>query len=269
MTPEIKDISFSEYQADEGLNASVIKQGRISMKHMHEAIHGSAKRDTPAMKMGRLMHSAILEPDSFFKSVAIWDGKRSGKEFNDFVLERKTHNIITSQEADKLERCRDSVYANAHAKHLITTTQHEQSIFWEGDTVKRCKARLDGVAERPGVLELKTTGKIGPDEFARTAHNMAYLVQFGWYALAANLIYPNGGWPPVHCICLEQQAPFDCVVYRIPAELVKRGCEEAIEIAKLYRISEELEHFDGVASEIVDFALPSWAEPKQEDWEVS
>ena len=123
--------------------------------------------------------------------------------------------------------------------------------------------------DKVGILELKSTGrgKIDMEGFGRTVHNFGYMIQGGWYAIAYMAAFDH--WPQLHMVALEQAPPYDLVVYRIPDALLQEGARQALEIARLYRISEHLETFEGVAPEVVEFELPSYAKKEEEEWEVT
>lgn len=58
-------MSFEEYRRIDAINASAIKEGLTSMKHMRAYLSGDGKKDTPDMAFGRAAHCAILEPERF------------------------------------------------------------------------------------------------------------------------------------------------------------------------------------------------------------
>ena len=103
MSEAVTNEQFEDYAGAGGINASAIKQGRTGMKHMRLAMTGGVKDDTPAMRMGRLIHAAVLEPDVFNQNAVVFEGKtRRGKAWDEFKAEHAEGWIVTYDERDQL-----------------------------------------------------------------------------------------------------------------------------------------------------------------------
>jgi len=96
---------------------------------------------------------------------------------------------------------------------------------------------------------------------------MGYHIQLGWYRHGAECC----GYPVrndlVYIIWLRQGDDLDCRVTRVSPNLLKKGEEEAIEIAHRYRVHEACGRFPGVSEVITDLEAPSWSEPSDIDME--
>ena len=100
MKPGIyKDMSFSDYKAIDALNPSTVLNMRTSAKEFEYA-RSHPKPETAGMRLGSLMHMAILEPDKFVSEVAVWDGIRKGRDYNNFLDEKEGRTILTRSEFD-------------------------------------------------------------------------------------------------------------------------------------------------------------------------
>jgi hypothetical protein len=253
-------MNFADYQAIEAINATALKAGTRSMKHMRHVMTGGAKEETDAMRWGSIVHKAILEPDEFFKCVAIHDGIRRGKEWDAFkALHAHAEDILKPSEHAKLFALSQAVHADQEAHRLITGTDHEMTITWEDQDYGGGKARLDGFSRRDGVIEIKTTSKITPSEFGKQFVSMGYDIQCGWYCEGAQLCGMSKEIPACHIIAIESAEPFDVVVYKVPEMVVNVGRSKARKIARRYRTCEAAGVFDGVAGGgIAELVLPPW-----------
>jgi hypothetical protein len=258
------DMPFQRYADLPGLNASALKSGRVSMKHMRYYVeHG--KEDTAAMRMGRMIHSAILEPDVFFADVVIYEGRRAGKDWEAFQSDCALKTILKPDELTALNQISTSVHSNRLAHDIIARTRHEVSAYRTDDILGDMKARLDGWDERTNaVLEIKTSNSgLTPDAFSRTQYNMGTHIQLGWI----NTILSGGGFehPAFVVLGVEQKPPYDVVAFDVDAGLIERGIEEAKEIATKWRIAQTTGIYDGISSEFALLSLPKWAAGKSEE----
>lgn len=254
------DLPFGDYKAIKATNASAIKAGQLSMLHMHHKLTGGDTPATPAMIMGSLLHSAVLEPELTFPNLVIWEGQvRRGKAWDEFQEDHENKIIITPKEKEKLERASEAVHANRDAHELIEATESEVTYEWQQEQYGKAKARLDGHSSSAGVLEYKTTMGIGIRQFTTNAYRMGYHLAIGWYCHGVEMV-DGGGLPSAHFIVQEQSSPYDCYVLRVPRQILEAGRDEAIEIARKYRVHKHVGTFPGVAGgEILEYELPAWA----------
>ena len=250
----------TEYRALPGITATAIKAGATSMLAMRAAMQGVSKADSPAMRWGRLVHLAILEPSELPKRTAVWtEGRRAGKAWEAFCASLGDREHVTPDEMAELLATSAAVHANHDAHRLIEATAHEVLVKWMDATLGPCKARLDGVG-KCGVLEIKTARNVAPRAFASQFFSMGYPLQLGWYGWAAEQIdgYESA---QTHVVAVSNTPPIDCVVYRVPSLVLERGRAEAIAIARRYRVCEQLGVFPGVdeGNGVVDLEVPAWA----------
>jgi len=257
-------INQAEYRGQGRLSASAIKAGRVSMKHMRDAMTGESKEQTPAMRMGTLIHAAVLEPDVFAAEVEIWEGAKRGNAWAEFKAAHDAEWIVSRDEHAKLLAIMASVHSHRDAHRMISDSEHEVSIDWSSPRYGEAMARLDGYGERCGIFDIKTTQSIRPRDFFRTCYGFGTHIQMGWYRLGVQ-VHTGFGDIPVHVIAVEQTPPYDCVVYRVPEPILDTGLEEAETIAVQYRCCEAAGYFAGVADTIQEYELPAWASGGERD----
>lgn len=238
-TPE----SFEKYLARPGINATALKAGALSMLHMREVMTGRGKPDTPSLKWGRIVHRAVLEPDKWKDSFAVYDGRRAGKKWEAFEAEHTGLEIVKPDQAAALEMLVDSVRSNADAARLLAGCTPEVTVTWQSERYGEAKARVDGLADDYSV-EFKTTRAIKPESFERQCANLEYKIQLGWYSIGLGPRIKSQ-W----VIAVENVRPFDCVVYRVDDQLIEVGRDKAIKLAERYRECERVRRFPGCQGE--------------------
>ena len=250
---------MAEYRATPALNYSTIKHGRKSMLHMHYAATHPTE-PTAAMSMGTILHAAILETEDFCRRVAIWDkGDKRGNAWKEFKAEHANGYILKPHEHADVMRAVAAVHGDSMAHDLIQRTVHERAVYWRGKHYGAAKGRTDGMTEDGKVLfDLKSTANIEKHFFTANTARMGLHLQLGWYSEG---IEANTGHAPelVFVIAFEQEGAIDAAVYEVPPGVVTRGREEAVEIARKYRVCEAAGSFPGVADgQILQYELPGW-----------
>ena len=251
-------MNFTDYKQINAINATAIKAGVVSMLNMHATMTGPGKETTPAMRMGTLLHTAVLEPDRFAAKVHVWDGTKRGKAYTEFAEDKDPFWILSEKEYTICDAVRESVWAKTAAYKLIEGAEIEKSITWDDPACGPCKARLD-VAKPTMICDFKTTANMEPGRFAVTCAQLHYHLQMGFYARGHEQI--TGTFPTVSIIAAEQKPPFDCAVYAVPEYTVRAGARRAVDIACEYRDAMDRGELPGVdRGEVLELDLPSWAE---------
>lgn len=252
----------SDYNRPDGaLRASAIKRGMKSMRHMRAAMLGQAG-DTAAMRWGRLVHLAILEPDRYAR-LPVWGaGRRYGKDWDRFVAELDGADYLQSDEVERLRSMRAAVMDDRAARSLLGGASCEQLVRWTDPLLGACKAKLDGVAANGSLVEIKTTRDLTDRRFMQQCESLGYHVQLGWYDRARAESGTSGR--PAWVIAIECPAnsePTDVAVYRVDPAVIQQGYETAREIGARYRACEAAGGpFLGVSGGMVlEYRRPTWA----------
>lgn len=256
-----------------------------SPAHMRAYIDARQK-DTPAYKLGRAVHCAVLEPDSFGDRYAIpqccgatkKDGKRCT---NDGLFEHtqlgwvcgvhirsNRDGLVESDGArealsrDDHETCiriRDAVYAHSMAGPLVTGAgQVEMSMVWEDeDTGVMCKSRWDRHStEWDSIVDLKTSIDGSLLEFERSLFHYGYHRQAAFYlrgAAARKL-------PAKHfaVIAVEKEPPYALAVYRFSESVILSLESQLNALLDLYAECAEQGRWPGYPEVVRDIAIPEW-----------
>lgn len=220
---------------------------------------------TPAMILGTLTHTAVLEPDRFEHEVMVApkiDRRTSaGKaEWEAFQIAAEGKTLIDADELDRLRAIRAAVHAHpSAAKALAQIDAVEQSIFWKDpESGIDCRCRPDAVTTAGVIVDLKTTKDASPDGFARSIAGYRYHVQAAFYSDGMEALT---GTPPKGFvfIAVETEPPHLVAVYVASAAMVLRG--RADYRADLATLGECLatDTWPGYSASPLTLDLPKWA----------
>lgn len=201
---------------------------------------------TPAMRLGTLIHSRILEPESFFENHLIVPSfiskDRRTKErkaweeeniLNGLQLVESAEAVILEAVALELERKQTT------AELLALDGSSEVSLLWEEQGIV-CKGRVDRLSgDKDGgfLIDVKTTQDASPEAFARTIAQRGYHIQMAHYFSGVTKT-----WGRIeHClfIAIETEPPYGVAVFRLPDHILKLGLEHHSKLIKKYRIELE------------------------------
>lgn len=267
------DTCFAEYLTMPGAHFSALKAMAISPLHYHREATRDEHADTPALRLGRLVHSLVLTPE--LDDFVTFTGKaRRGDAWKDCVAEAKGRAIVSAEEREIAERMRDAVYANPVARGLLREGHSEATVTWDepllGDAIRSgvphydrilglwCKARIDHWGPA-GLVELKTSRHAGQRAWFREAAQRHYHVQLAHYVSGlqeAEGIDVGAVW----WIVVESVPPHDVAVYRVKREHIDAG--DRVRLGWLRRVAEceASGRWPGAGGdEPIDYVLPDWA----------
>jgi len=136
----------------------------------------------PNFVVGRLVHTAVLEPEKYtdFKVVAVKD--RRSKGYKDAVEEHGYDWVVTEPEHLMAQEIKQNIENNDKLSEMLVFAQTEVP-FTKSINGVDCKGKVDAVTEIDGkkvIIDLKTTGK-PVSQFARSARSFDYDRQAAMY----------------------------------------------------------------------------------------
>lgn len=187
----IKTESNAEYHASVPLSKSRLWEMRKSPEWFRfcETVK---KQQTPAMIVGSLIHTAVLEPEKLSTEYAILNDcdmrTKAGKEARArFLEENKGKTLIEDDEYELALEIARTIEENKIANYLLHG-EVEQSVYTVDDlTGVEYKVRPDSyriVGERGIIVDLKTTNDASTDAFMRDAVKYGYDMQAAMYKAA-------------------------------------------------------------------------------------
>ena len=247
----MNDINYTTINA---VNKSTLWWMRKSPAHYQWAITSEAP-DTPAMRFGRAVHAAILEPEKYDTDFVTFFGDRrtkAGKEEYQALID-SGKEIISSDDAETVLGMVDALPRRVF--ELIGSAEREKVLLWtDPETGVECKGRLDAI--RNGlVIDYKTTTDAGTEAFTREAMRYGYDLQAAMYLTAAEL---NGyGKCDFVFVAQEKSAPFAVNIIRASDAFIDRGRWIMRELLQKWKECNETGEWPGYGEN--ELIIPEWA----------
>jgi hypothetical protein len=217
-------VPFPEYVQWPHESATKLKRMRESPR-AYKWWADNDRPDSDTLRVGRAVHTAVLEPHLFRDEYAVYEGKvRRGKEYDAFLIENQGKTPLTRKQFYDALQIAKSIHAHGPSMELLHTGQAEVSITWQHERTKLdCKARVDW--RTPDTLvDLKTCRSPSPGMFATSAARLSYPLQLAFYSAA--VFAATGTAPAVKMIAAQNQPPWDVCVFDVPEDVLMVGERE-------------------------------------------
>lgn len=259
------DLEFERYQAADGINATGLKEILRSPAHYQVYKTQPAKAETEAMRFGKLVHMAVLEPARFrFLSVVQPSfNLRTNAGRDDLAKWRADQDskaiVMTEADQPRIQGMLAAVEAHPMLCRLLADGKREVSVWWDDpDTKVLCKGRLDFVSAKGVAVDLKTTKDARAEPFARDVVQNMYHVQMAHYLKAGEatglFAFDQYAW-----VAIEKEAPFAIAIY--VASSVMRGIGEQwrAHATEIYAQAFHADMWPGLPSMATELEPPPWA----------
>ena len=252
------------YARTKAVNWSTLSSMAVSPQHYAYRLT-TPRESTPAMDLGRLIHTAVLEPERLDTDYAVWDGGRRGtNEHKAWLAENIGREATTVADFEKAQAIAAAVWAHRAARRVLRGGKTEHTLTWTDPVTRiRCKGRVDHI--RGGALsDLKTTRSVEPRAFGRSIESFGSHAQMAFYrrGMAASG-YPDG---PTRFIAVEQEPPHEVAVYVLPEEVLFAGdllIGKLLHEVKLWR---GRRRWPVRYEEETPLDFPSWGLPSESDY---
>jgi exodeoxyribonuclease VIII len=251
-------MTFQEYRALGAANWSSLRELARSPKHYAYRL-SHERPDTPAMRLGRAVHTSVLEPDRFALEYTIWrGGVRRGKEWDAFCVANDDKDILSEDEYARCVAIRDAVRGHPVAGPLLANGVAETTLQWvDSATGLALKARLDYLTDT-ALVDLKTAQSVTPRDFARACTNYQYHGQLAFYARPVEV-------PKVYMVAVESEQPHDVVVYEPDDDFLWAGDELVTDLLAKLKTCTDTDTWPGMYSGVQPLSLPAWVYSELED----
>jgi hypothetical protein len=223
-TPEA--LSHEAYHADRSaVSSSQLKLMLRSPLHFQHGLE-TPNVETPALRIGTAIHTALLEPERFrnIYRVAPEKGRSAADKlaFANYVAAHPDKVLISRSEMDMIAAVQSAVAKHQLASKILRMGQAETSIFWhDQETGIRCKCRPDLLVSPWLILDIKTT------EDASEAAFMRSCAQYHYDLSAA--MYREGVWHATQksldfvFLAIEKKPPYAVALYRASDRFLDHG----------------------------------------------
>lgn len=242
-----------EYDRAAGMRWSSLKHIATSPAAFQWNLHAD-RVETSAMRLGTLVHRAVLEPQLWGDYTMVYGGdSRRGKEWSEFTAEwGSTHEIVTASELRTVNAIRDAIRRHPAAGALLAEPGDSELSLYGHIMGVSCKARADRITNSGRLLELKTTGgSVSPRAFSRVCHDYQYHGQVAMYCDLAELQLAT-------IIAVSTRAPHDVAVYTVTADVMELGRALVSECLEAYNTCMESGQWGCAYPLPMELTYPSW-----------
>lgn len=223
-------MTYDDYASLDAVNWTLLKEMTVSpARYLSAVMH--ARPDTTALRLGRLGHVAMFEPDDLLRRYCVWNGgDKSTRKWREFKAAAQCE-IVDAEDYDVALEMRDAASAHPAASRYVTAPgPTEHTITWTDEaTGLRCKGRLDKIA-CGAIVDLKTCRDISERAIRRAMMpvrlgGLGYAGQLAWYRRGLVASGYEGAHDDMPCvlICVEKSRPHDCAVYQIAPNALHQG----------------------------------------------
>jgi len=237
-----------------------------SPAHYKAWVEGYEPKPTEAMKLGRIIHTAILEPDKLESEYLVlpdFGPLQSSKNRADrdawLACQSPTAIVVKAHQIEQARTMREAVLRHKTARLLIERGKPEVTMRWRCPrTGIMCKARMDWYYEEMNfAMDLKSTDDASPSAFARSVANFEYHVQHCHYSSGTKAL---GSPIENYLICAaEKETPHAVGVYHIDAAAEERGFQILDRAMDTLAKCVETGLYPAYGEDIETLSLPGWA----------
>lgn len=214
---------------------------------------------SPAMEFGTLVHRAVLEPERYPDSIAIWEGRRAGGRYDRFKQENASRDVITAQRALEVSECAARLQEHPLAGGLLSDLDKAEVEFNIDQLGIPHRGFIDGILPW-AIIDLKVTKAVDHYSLQKTIWDYKYYMQAAIYDRAATIM----GYEPeaYFIVAVESVPPYHVSVVELEPHYIARGhleWEGLLQVYKDWDGSPLHQHGKEIAAELMD--APSWVPP--------
>jgi hypothetical protein len=267
----IEGMSFAQYRDIDAEHSGVLRRiltSPLAYRRSKDLETAGVDKDRDCLRLGRAVHTAVLEPHLFPKLYTCWSGgRRAGHAWDDFESSATASGVTILKEdqidlAVKVSKAARS--EPAAAPILNATGRAEVVIVWRHPrTGVDIKVRIDWLTADT-LVDLKTCRDPAPHRFATTAAQLGYHFQLALYADAAAAV--GLGSLAVKIVAAQSTEPHDVVVYSLDEDVLFRGRDEYERALDQLVECRQSDKWPGQAGgKEMALKLPAWCAPADEE----
>lgn len=250
----IYDLPFEEYRAINAFNNSMA--GLIERSPLH-AVHGFPD-SSDSLDFGSLVHTLVLEPETFDSIYAVTDLNLATKEGKAFKAEAESSGkkIVKGATVSSAYRARDSIMTNDDASYLLRDGNAEVTMLADIDGTP-VKARVDWLRTDGVLVDLKTTQDASVKGFAKSIHTYNYHRQGAFYSDIYNL-QPSCWSTDFIFVAVENKPPFAVKCHSVSPQYFELGREKYLRALDVYRECKQRDVWPGYPNGVHIHEPPAW-----------
>lgn len=271
------NIRFADYADADAINNSKLKYlDKCAAKLKHYIDNG--QEETNALRIGRIIHTRVLEPDKFWLEHALEPkcDKRTnvGKEvYANFLVECAGKTPVSQEELEMVDGIYSSVMNHPVAGQILDgSRQHELTLLSpdpKTGLLKKC--RLDVYGEWEGKLtafDLKSAKDASKDIFSYDARKHSYHMQSAYYLDIAAALFEMNHDDFIHMV-VEKTAPYAVATYQFDAAAIAKGRSLYRKYLDQYNECKITGNWPSYTTDVQTLTLPGWATIIEEEEDES
>jgi hypothetical protein len=255
-------IPNDEYHSSSGISRSGLLEFKRSPHHFWHKYMGEPRdisSNTPALVLGNLVHTMVLEPEKFDDEYIVrppMDRRtNAGKlAYNQFIGMSGGRAEVTLEQFDIAAEMRDAVSSNDLACDLLRDCKVEQSIYFtHAPTGIQVKCRPDAW-NGSIVVDLKTSASAHYRDFRGSVFKYGYAIQAAIIKLALHSI--GIALEKFVFIVIEKDPPYPIGIYMLDDEVIDYGLAQFEKLILAYSLCLEKNEWPGYP--VQTLYLPKW-----------
>jgi hypothetical protein len=261
-------LSFDDYQALSAIsNTGLGKLAKTPATFIDWLNGGKEEDETNALRVGRIAHRAVLEPDAFKAEFdSLYSVRPKGMKFNTKEGKAwkanelaKGKQIIDGEDDDFIRTAAQLIAQHPKASQMLRKGKSELSITAElpefpGLTIK---CRVDFATEGNALVDLKSAKDASFAGFQKAIAERKYHRQGALYldvCKAAGLDKKHFTF-----IAIEKTRPYLIGCYKLDEQAIHEGRMEYRRLLELYAKCEAEDSWPGYSDKLEEIGLPLWA----------
>lgn len=251
------EISNEIYHGSEGLSSTKLKPILTTPLDFREHLL-KPKKDTQALKDGRMIHLACLEPELFSKIYVCGpcEDKRS-KKWKEFEALHKGRELLKPSEWEHYENLSNAFREHPFIKANWKNFKIEKSAYvkHEGLTLK---CRPDILLEEYGLcLDLKSCQNPLPTKFSDDIWKYNYHYSAAFYLTVLNKL-KNLNIKTFAWVALEKTSPYKIALITPDAEMIEEGYKLFHAAIERYKACKKSNEWPGLPNKFEKVSLKPW-----------
>jgi len=252
----IHAITNEQYHSSEGISRSDLMRFKRSPMHFK---HKQSLKETPALIIGELVHTLVLEPHFFNDRYIVNPGfdrrtKEGKAEHAEFMTASEGKRIVEANHFTEASKMADAVNNHMFKQYLSQGYRVENSIFFRHElTGLQCKVRPDAWLGDI-IIDLKTTADASFRSFQSSAYNYGYYLQAGMIKRALESL--NKPIKNFIFVAVEKEAPYAIGIYKLDDEALEYGANEFDTL--MMELQKNIERNEFPDYGIQTLTIPAW-----------
>lgn len=210
-----------------------------------------------AFDIGHALHAMVLGAGGPVVAIDAQDWRtKAAREARTAAHEQGAVPLLRS-DYERVAELASHVTTHSLASELLGVGEPEQAMFWRHPSGLWLRGQADWL--RPdGIVDLKTTSRIGPRAWGRHAYDLGYHMQAAWYRHLARQL--GLGDLPFWHVVVELEGPGLVYVARFDDDLLAIGEADMQQAIDIYNHARQANRWDGYpADQAITITPPAWA----------